>query len=176
MKSARNSIEEKIYGCVPQLVVEIGVVAIGAASIIHACLNFQAAASFWNNAIATTGTIVRTRFETITTSSGGTGVPNTTSFYISTIRFKTLQREIIKFESDPDMCVSGSDSGPCEGRKVEIVYNSRNPHQAIVKGSASPLVRVLTQIGISMFFVIFTIMIMKESEEARQSFDRKFLR
>ena len=78
---------------------------------------------------------------------------------ITTIRFTTLQRETMTFESDPDMCINRPNFSPCEGRKVEIVYDSSNPHQAIVKGSASPLGSVIFCIGVGIYLSIFGVII-----------------
>lgn len=177
MKSARNSIwkiDNFMFFFVPRLFI-----VVGATLSIEGCLNYQAAANFWNNAVGTTGTIIRTRLETTTythtSTDGFSSYTTTDSYFISTIRFTTLQREIMTFESDPDMCINRPSSSPCEGRKVEIFYDSSNPHQAIVKGSASPLVRVITRIGGGMFVVIFGIIFIKFNRDF-EKFDRDFNR
>jgi hypothetical protein len=111
--------------------------------IIQGFLDYPAAADFWNNAIETTGIIVETdkRSEcttsyaissppsfpsTPTTPTTPTPTPHTScsTYFISTIQFETQQEEIMTFESDPDMCVDRPNSTPCNGRKVEVIYDS----------------------------------------------------
>jgi hypothetical protein len=95
MKSARSSIwkiDNFMFFFVPRLII-----VIGATLSINGCLNYQSAANFWSNAVGTTGAIIRTRLETTTythTSADGFSCAARNSYFISTIRFTTLQGEI----------------------------------------------------------------------------------
>ncbi|MBW4659781.1 MAG: DUF3592 domain-containing protein [Drouetiella hepatica Uher 2000/2452] len=130
----------------------------GTAVSIRGLSDYQTAGDFWNNAIETRGTIVKTSLESRTASSGG--IPISHAVNVSTIQFITQHGEIITFEGDDDMCVDRPNSSLCMGREVEIVYDSSNPHQAIVKGSASPLARLRYGIGWGMFILLSGIVIM----------------
>ena len=155
MRSERDSIYLTIFGFACSSLITL----IGVGLSIEGFSSYQAAANFWNNAIATTGIITNTE-ETMNCTYYGS-LPSCSNDSITTIRFTTLQREIIKFESDTVICINRTSSNPCEGRKVEIVYDSSNPHQAIVKGSASPRVRVIFRIGVGVIFVIFGMLFIK---------------
>lgn len=136
----------------------------GAILIIQGFLDYPAAADFCNNAIATTGIIVETDEREKCTTSYAISTPpsfpthtSCSTYFISTIQFKTQQGEITTFESDPDMCINRPNSTPCNGRKVEVFYDSTNPRMAIVKGGTSPLTQVKTRIGMGILMEIFGI-------------------
>ena len=153
MRSERDNIYLTIFGFAGSSLM----ILIGVGLSIEGSSNYQAAANFWNNAIATTGIITKT--EETMNCTYHSSLPSCSTDSITTIRFTTLQREKIKFESHTVMCINRTSSNPCEGRKVEIVYDSSNPHQAIVKGSASPLGSVIFCIGVGIYFSIFGVII-----------------
>jgi hypothetical protein len=156
MRLGKSSIWQSIkYLIFPGIPASLCVI-LGARMLVQGFLDYQAADDFWSKAIATTGIIVKTESRSGTVYSGGAPMMSY-SIDVSTIQFTTQQGEIITFKGDDDMCVDRL-SSPCKGKEVEIVYNSSNPHQAIVEGSLSPINRARYSIGWSMFITLSGIM------------------
>lgn len=119
-------------------------ISMGALVLNLGVSNYQAAATFKNKAVATTGIITGTRTISRGSPSGMAAPPS----YVSTIQFETRQGETIRFQDD-DLCTRS-----CSGKKVQIFYASDNPHQAMVKGGSSPLDRVRGNIGLGIFMLL----------------------
>lgn len=125
-------------------------ISLGVWLLILGCSNYQAAATFKNKAVATTGIITGTSNQSRTGSSGG--FPSSYTVKVPTIQFETRQGETIRFTGDDDFCTKS-----CLGKKVQIFYASDNPHQAMVKGGSSPLDKVRIQIGLGIFMILAAI-------------------
>jgi Protein of unknown function (DUF3592) len=125
-------------------------VSIGLWSFCLGLSDYPAATDFENKAVATTGIITETNYESRTISSGG--FPNSYIVVVPTIQFKTSQGEFIRFRGDDDLCTRS-----CRGEEVQLFYASDNPHLVMVKGGSSPIDRARSKIGCGIFFVLFGI-------------------
>jgi len=113
--------------------------------------DYQAAADFGNKAVATTGIIAETSYQSRTISSGG--FPSSYIVKVPTIQFETRQGRIIRFEGDENLCTRS-----CRGKKVQVLYDSGNPHLAMIKGGSSPLNRARNNIGSGIFMTLVGIL------------------
>jgi hypothetical protein len=73
------------------------------------------------------------RYQAVSETMYSGGIPMEHSASISTIQFVTQQGEKITFRSNSEWI------GHREAGELKIVYDSVNPHQAIIKGSPNPL-------------------------------------
>lgn len=130
-------------------------VSLGSWLLYLGLLDYPAATDFESKAVATTGIITETSYQSRTISSGG--LPRSYRVVVPTIQFKTRQEEIIRFEGDDDLCTRS-----CSGEEVQLFYASDNPHMVMVKDGSSPIDRARSKIGWGIFLVlagIFTFII-----------------
>ena len=124
-----------------------GIILVQLPSIYKEEVNFQ------SKAIRATGTVLETRVEIRTYSSGvSTGVAPE---YISTVKFQTNQEQSFEFTTTK-ACSSQRD---CENKRVPVLYDPSHPLDARVDSSSTPEDKVKGSLVFSVVLLVLGIFV-----------------
>ena len=155
MQSGTNSIWQRVRYLVLRGGLPIIYISGGGWLLIHGFSNYQAAVSFRDKTLSTTGIITQTTIQGKLASSGLTAAPPS---HISTIQFKTEQGKVAEFRAS-DIC-QDYQLNSCDGKGVQVLYASDNPQLAMVKGGFSPIGEIKQEIGWGSFMTLTGIIML----------------